>query len=214
MCEIFSLLAEALVLVASLSVDTFVACMSYGVRRIRVPMRSALVMDLVCTAVLALSLFAGGILRPLLPVHSTDMLCFWILFLLGAVKLFDSSVKTLIRRHTGFSRAFTFSVSSLAFVLQVYAEPELADADESHELSVPEAAPLALALSLDGLAVGFGAAMARVDVPLVLACAFLIGGAAVLAGGAIGRRLTEKLHADISWMGGAGLILLALMRLC
>ena len=38
-------------------------------------------------------------------------------------------------------------------------------------------------------------------------------GAAILAGGAAGRRLTEKLHADISWLGGALLILLAFLRL-
>ena len=209
----FPLFFESLVLVTALSVDMFVACMSYGMRRIRIPVSSALVMNLVCTAVLALSLCIGGVLRPLFPVQSTNMLCFALLFLLGLIKLFDSAIKTLIRRHTGFSKAFTFSVSSLAFVLQVYAEPELADADESRILSAAEAAPLALALSLDGLAVGFGAAMTRIDVPQALVCSFVIGGAAILAGGAAGRRLTEKLHADISWLGGALLILLAFLRL-
>lgn len=157
---------------------------------------------------------AGGrVIRPLLPQGLAEGLGFAILLLLGVTKLFDSSIKAYIRRHKAMKRDIRFSLSSLRFILTVYADPQEADRDASQSLSAGEAASLAVALSLDSLAAGIGAGVSRVGPLEAAAVAFFLGILAVLAGHAAGKRLAERCPSDLSWIGGLLLILLAIGRL-
>jgi len=202
---------EALLLSAAVSLDAFAASFAYGASRIRVPLFSAGVLSALCSLLLAVSLLAGNILRPLLPEAFTRAVCFSILFIIGILKLFDSSLKACIRRSGGIRKNIRFSISRLRFILNVYADPEEADRDASRTLSPAEAASLAVALSLDGLAAGFGAGLADINLPLTLILSLFMGLFAVICGGWLGNRTAETL--DLSWLGGALLILLALLRL-
>ena len=195
-------LAEILLLVTAVSADAFAASFAYGVGRIRIPFSSVTVITVVSAGMLLFSLLLGGVVRPFLPLGPAEGISFGILCLLGIIKLFDSTLKAFFRRHTTFRREW-----------KVYANPEEADSDRSHTLSPREAAPLAAALSLDGLAAGFGAGLTEINYPLTAVLSLLIGGGAVLLGAAAGRRAAEKLPFDLSWMGGALLIALAVIRL-
>lgn len=211
--DLFYAALEALLLVVALSLDAFVASFAYGAQRIRIPYSSAAIISVICTAMLAVSLLAGSLLRPFLPQSLTKGLCFAILFLLGLVKLCDSTIKTLIRKHKRMHRQVSFSLFSLKFILDVYADPEKADRDGSRELSPAEAASLAVALSLDGLAVGFGAALMQVNFLMVMVFSLAVGMLAVRLGGKIGNRAAQKLPFDLSWLSGALLIVLAILKL-
>lgn len=213
MNDLFYAALEALLLVVALSLDAFVASFAYGAQRIRIPYSSAAIISVICTAMLAVSLLAGSLLRPFLPQSLTKGLCFAILFLLGLVKLCDSTIKTLIRKHKRMHRQVSFSLFSLKFILDVYADPEKADRDGSRELSPAEAASLAVALSLDGLAVGFGAALMQVNFLMVMLFSLAAGMLAVRLGGKIGNRAAQKLPFDLSWLSGALLIVLAILKL-
>ncbi len=213
MNDLFYAALEALLLVVALSLDAFVASFAYGAQRIRIPYSSAAIISVICTAMLAVSLLAGSLLRPFLPQSLTKGLCFAILFLLGLVKLCDSTIKTLIRKHKRMHRQVSFSLFSLKFILDVYADPEKADRDGSRELSPAEAASLAVALSLDGLAVGFGAALMQVNFLMVMVFSLAVGMLAVRLGGKIGNRAAQKLPFDLSWLSGALLIVLAILKL-
>lgn len=204
---------EALLLVVALSLDAFVASFAYGAQRIRIPFSSAVIISVICTAMLAVSLLLGTLLRPFLPQGLTRGLCFALLFLLGLTKLCDSALKTLIRRHKRLHKQVSFSVFSLKFILDVYADPEKADRDGSRVLSPAEAASLAVALSLDGLAVGFGAALMQVNFVLIMAFSLAVGMLAVRMGGRIGNQAAQKLPFDLSWLSGALLVVLAVLKL-
>ena len=206
-------LLSALTLVTALSMDAMVAGFAYGADRISIPLRSTLVITVICTTVLGGSLLAGRLLSPLFSPSFTKACCFIILFLLGLVKLFDSSLKTYIMARAGFSRKLSFSLFHLQFILSVYADPKEADLDRSRTLSATEAASLAFALSLDGLAVGFGAGLASFPVGLVLLLNLLFGIAAILLGAWLGRRFCGHCSYDLSWLSGALLILLAILKL-
>lgn len=208
---LFYAVLEALLLVVALSMDAFVASFAYGAQRIKIPFSSAAIISVICTAMLAVSLLAGALLRPFLPQGLTRGLCFALLFLLGVAKLCDSAIKTLIRRHKRMHRQVSFSVFSLKFILDVYADPEKADRDGSRVLSPAEAASLAVALSLDGLAVG--AALMQVNVLIVMLFSLAVGMLAVRLGGKIGNRAAQKLSFDLSWFSGALLIVLAILKL-
>ena len=204
---------EALLLVVALSLDAFIASFAYGAQRIKIPFSSVIIISIICTAMLGVSLLLGALLRPHLPQMATKVLCFAILFLLGVTKLCDSAIKTLIRRHKKIHKKLSFSLFRLKFILDVYADPEKADRDGSRVLSPAEAASLAVALSLDGLAVGFGAALMKVNFLLVMLLSLVIGMLAVRLGGRIGNKAAQKLPFDLSWISGALLIMLAVLKL-
>ncbi len=205
---------EALVLVTALSVDAFVASLAYGAHKIKIPFSSVMIINVICSGILAGSLLVGTVVRPYIPAHLTSWICFSLLFVLGLVKLFDSSIKRAIQKSKGQQKEIEFSAFDLNFILKIYADPEKADRDQSRTLNPMEAVSLAVAVSLDGLAVGFGAGLASINLAAVLLFSLVAGIAAVLLGGAIGRKVVEQFRLDLSWISGVLLILLAIMKLC
>lgn len=208
----FSLL-EAFLLVTALSIDAFAASFGYGTDKIKIPFSSTMTISAVCTAITALSLGAGWILRAVLPDGATTAFCFFILFAIGVVRLFDSSIKAFIRKRRRIDQKIKFTLFHLQFILNIYADPGEADRDSSRTLSAKEAAVLAVALSLDGLAVGVGAAIADVNIPAVMAISLAMNTLAVPAGAALGNKVAEKAPCDLSWLSGLLLILLAFLKL-
>ena len=204
---------EALLLVTALSVDAFVASFAYGANKIRIPLSSVAVINLICSLILGLALFLGFSVRPWLPDQLTKWFCFSILLVLGIAKLFDSSLKALIRRHSSLHKQIRFSFLHLGFILHIYADPPIADADDSRVLSPAEAASLALAVSLDGLAVGFGAGLGNAGCLEAVLFSLLLGAGAVICGSRLGCKAADRFSLDLSWLGGLLLILLALMKL-
>ena len=209
---VFAIL-EPLVLVTALSVDAFVASFAYGTNQIKIPFRSVAVISGICSAILGVSLFLGSLVRPFMPEHLAGVLCFSILFLLGIAKLCDSAIKSLIRRSQGIHKKISFSAMHLRFILDVYANPENADSDCSKSLSAAEAAPLAIALSLDGLAVGFGAALSEAAPLRVVLFSLVANVIAVCAGSLTGNKVAEKIPLDLSWVSGLLLMVLAFLKL-
>ena len=138
--------------------------------------------------------------------------CFAILLILGTEKLCDSAIKAYIRSGRQVQKKVSFSFLNLNFILRVYADPKKADVDASKTLSPAEAASLAVALSLDGLAVGLGAAMHAINGIQVLVLSLAIGAAAVMGGSILGNRLSRKSSVNLSWLSGILLIALAFLK--
>ena len=119
MNDLLPSLAESLLLVLALSMDSFVASFAYGTNHIRIPLSSTIVISTVCSAILGLSLLAGVLIRPFVPGELVKAVCFFILLALGLVKVFDSSLKAAIRRRKHIRRDFTFSALHLNCILTV-----------------------------------------------------------------------------------------------
>lgn len=209
----FLLLAEALILAVTLSIDSFAVAFSYGSSRIRIPFRSAFVLNGICCAILGISLFFGTLLKPFMPPEAGAVICFAILFLIGLAKLLDNITKTLIRHHSNLTKRIQFSLFNFGFILDIYANPETADADSSKSISPAESCSLAVALSFDGMAVGLGAALGNIHIPILLLSSFVLNGAAILSGVWLGEHLARKMRFDLSWLSGAILIVLAVEML-
>lgn len=208
-----SSLNEILILVAALSVDSFVACFIYGADQVKLPPLSALILTAVSSLILLLFLLLGGTADKLLPEGLSELLSFLILFLLGLVKLFDSSVKLLIRRLKE-GRRLSLSIFRLHFILTVYADPEKANGEDISILSPKEACLLGMALSLDSAAAGLGAGGFLFSLPLTFLLSLLAGAVSVAAGSFLGNLASGKLPINLSWLSGVLLILLAISKLC
>jgi len=201
-----------MVLALAISLDAFVASFAYGSKRIKIPLRSAWVITLICAGVVGLALLAGTLLQQYIPYGLASGISFVILFSLGVVKLLDSITKSIIRRRS-VSKELKFSLLNFNFILLLYADPEQADVDGSKILSPAEAASLALALSLDGLGVGLGAAIGSANGLVVFLGTIAAGITAVVLGGRLGNKAAERVRLNISWLSGVLLIALAFASL-
>lgn len=204
---------EAFVLTFALSIDAFVASFAYGSNKIKIPALSVQIINIICNSVLGLSLLAGSFIRQYIPNQVTISVCFVIMFLLGILNLLDSVTKSVIKKYAGLKKELTFSMFNFKFILQLYADPKKADVDYSGVISPKEAVSLAIALSLDGLAVGFGAAVGNVNGLAVFLCSFIINPLAVYMGCYSGNKIARKLSFNISWLSGILLLALAFFKL-
>lgn len=207
------LFSQLFLLITALSLDAFAASFVYGTDRVRIPASSVAVITGLSTGILVLFLLLGKWFGSLIAPEITSRLCFFILFLLGCIKLFDGGIKSLIRRSAFFERRLTFSISHLNFILTVYADPSAANGEDIAVLSPAEAFSLGIALSLDSAAAGFGAGMMVTHLPLTVALSLLLNTAAVVGGSALGRTLAKRSTFELSWASGILLILLAFLKL-
>lgn len=204
---------QLFLLVTALSVDAFAASFVYGTDRVKIPAASVAVITALSTGILVLFLLFGKWFGCLIPAGLTSHLCFLILFILGFIKLFDSTIKSFIKKSVFFERKVSFSIFRLNVILTVYADPSAANGEDITVLSPAEALSLGLALSLDSAAAGFGAGMMVTHLPLAALLSLFLNTGAVLSGSCLGRSIARRSGFDLSWLSGLLLIGLAFARL-
>ncbi|VYT91202.1 sporulation membrane protein YtaF [Clostridium tertium] len=203
---------ETLILVLSVSIDSFLASISYGTSKIKIPLRSALVIDIISSAMLGISLLIGSILQNYISLNIAKVISFIILFFLGFYRLFESLLKSYINKKSKEISSLKFKLFDFNFVLQVYANEIKADLDKSKILSSKEAIYLAFALSLDSLAVGFGSSLISINYIEVFVFSIIIGFIVILLGAYLGKKFVEATNLNLSWLSGIMLIILAFLR--
>ena len=204
---------NAVLLVGALSIDAFVASFAYATSKIKIPFKSALIINVVSTTILGIALFAGNFVSRFIPSIFTTSICFTMLLMLGLAKLFDSTLKALLGTRGSLTRNYEFKVSDFRFFLKVYIDNTAADVDHSLILSPKESFSLALALSLDGLAAGFGAGLVSANFFQIILFSLIVNIVAILGGCFIGNKIAEKTELNLSWLSGVTLILLAFLKL-
>lgn len=101
---------------------------------------------------------------------------------------------------------------NLHFILNIYANPNEADFDQSKVISSKEALSLALALSIDSLGAGLGTAMGNINIPVLLLLSLALNVIAIKLGEFIGKKINNKIP-YVSWLGGVFLIIAAILRI-
>ena len=210
--NILLLLLQAWMLVVALAIDAFVCSFSYGASKIKIPFKSVLVINAVCVTLLAIGLFLGAIINNFLSADVAGWIAFIILFSLGISKIFDSTVKRLIRKYNGINKDFKFSLFNLSFILKVYTDPKEADVDHSKELTPKEALPLAIAIGLDGLSVGIGIGIAMINPFIILGLSRISDTIAIMLGAYLGNKIAQRTNWDLSWVSGIILVLIAIFE--
>lgn len=188
-------------LAVALSADALLAAFAHGSRKIKIPLGPMLLICVICSGVLGLTLLLGTQMAGFISVQTAAWLGFAILFGLGVLRILDSVLKAWIRKRGTTNK-----------LLQVFVAPEAADSDGSRRLSVGEAAALAVALSLDGIAAGLGTGLGGSAFLPATGLTFLMTMAAVLVGCKLGSKLAQKIDKDLSWLSGSLLILLAVLQ--
>lgn len=196
----------------AVSLDSLGVGVSYGLRRIRVPMPSVMLICLNSALLVALSMLAGrwlaGWLNPLAARRLGSLLLVgvgaWISLQAWAQQAAARGGETLLR----------FRVPGLGLVVQVLQEPARADLDRSGSINAGEAVLLGLALSLDALGAGFGAAVAGMDGRLAPWLVGVFNWALLSLGLFLGGRLGERGWGERgAWVPGLVLVLLGIFKI-
>jgi putative sporulation protein YtaF len=199
--------------IIALCIDAFAASFAYGIDKTKIPLIPSIVISAICTLALSLSVGIGSIIKQVIPIKLTGIICFIILFIIGVIKSFDSILKSYIQKKEESMGQIKMKISGLNFVLTVYADNIKADADHSKVLSSKEAIYLAVALSFDSLAAGLGFGLTDVSLIMIAVLSFVSNFIAISLGHLLGNFVKSASNADFSWLGGVILIILAFSKL-
>lgn len=153
----------------ALNMDSLGVGFSYGLRRIKIPFISVLLISLLSMAAIIFSMLAGQQIGKMIPTVAAIRLGGIILVIIGIITLYqyykqeknteDTTpvVVTLIgEEHVEipFSR-----ISVLGLIFQILRKPHKADIDMSGTISFRESFLLGIALAMDSLAAGVAASL-------------------------------------------------------
>jgi putative sporulation protein YtaF len=207
-------------LALALSLDSLTVGLLYGARGIKLSWSAMTVVSL-STGLLLLAAMGGGqVAAAWLPPALAQRLGALVLTGVGLWITYQTW------RSHGRPRAVTpepqpeesrkvwrLKLGSVGIVIEILREPGSADLDHSGHISLSEALFLGIALALDSVAAGLGAAMAGFS-PLALPLVASGGSLLLMFAGSRGARLLPfKLDGRWSWVHGMVLVALGLYRM-
>ncbi|MCY8910810.1 sporulation membrane protein YtaF [Bacillus atrophaeus] len=154
--QIVSLLLVAL----AVSLDSFSVGFTYGLRKMKIPLKAIIVIACCSGAVMFLSMLIGGFLTKFFPVYVTEKLGGLILVGIGAGVLYQFFRPTKEQDYLLHEKTLlNLEVKSLGIVIHILRKPTSADIDRSGTINGIEALLLGFALSIDAFGAGIGAAI-------------------------------------------------------
>lgn len=171
-----------LLLAFALSLDGFGVGITYGLRKMKIPLLSVVIISLCSGVVIYVSMQVGVLLAKVISPHAASSIGAVILVLMGCWSLFqmltqkekeqpDGATDEETMLETAAAAAavqeveqpkpavFSLELRHLGVVIQILRTPSSADIDASGSISPMEAMILGIALSLDAFGAGLGAAL-------------------------------------------------------
>lgn len=159
----------ALVLAVSANLDTFSVAVSYGIKKIKIPMASNILISLLTTIGTFLSMEFGLLISDFIPPYIANAIGGICIALIGTwflIDYFRNKNKDTI---------------------------PMADSDHSGDISLKEALPLIIALTINNLGVGISGSMAGVSTIYTTAFTFIVTALFLLIGTFAGKTVFGRL---------------------
>ncbi|MFS0780627.1 sporulation membrane protein YtaF [Bacillus sp. 1P06AnD] len=205
----FTLLAIAV------SLDSFSVGFTYGLRKMRIPLGSILIIACMSTATFLLSMLIGGMLSHVLSPAFAAKFGGGLLILMGIWITFQTfRSRETDKEELQEDRVIaSFEVKAFGIAINILKKPMAADLDRSGTIVGMEAIFLGLALSFDSFGAGIGAAMLGYS-PFILAGFVGIMGSLLLKAGMIfGHKLSYQLWINkLTFLPGILLILIGILK--
>ncbi|NMH67990.1 sporulation membrane protein YtaF [Bacillus sp. RO3] len=202
-----------LLLAFAVSLDSFSTGLTYGLRKVSIPIKSISIISICSASSLLLAMLLGQTIGSIITPVWAGRIGGLILVLIGAAVLYQffrpeketvlSQEKTLIN----------FEIKSIGLVVQILRRPLTADFDRSGTITGIEAFMLGIALSLDAFGAGIGAALLNFS-PLMLTLAILVMSFTFLSSGLKMGEFFSHLRwiHRVSFLPGVLLILIGILR--
>ncbi|MEW6243290.1 MAG: sporulation membrane protein YtaF [Bacillota bacterium] len=198
-------------LALAVSMDGFVVGATYGMRHIRIPLVSLLVINSVSAAGVLATMTAGELICRVAGARVSALAGAAILVLVGLW-----SIKEALAKRHAVQRQETLlrlRLAALGVVVQILREPVAADSDASGTISPGEAFFLGIALALDAMGAGLGAGLTGAHLVLVPATVGIGQMLLVRVGELTGQALSGRVLGTFRMVPGFILLALAVLRI-
>jgi putative sporulation protein YtaF len=203
-----------LLLAFAVSLDSFSVGLTYGLRKMKIPIKSIAVIAVCSAVVLMAAMMIGHFLESFFSPGMAETLGGTVLIFLGGWVLFQffREDKSELLCHEKI--ILNLEIKSLGIVINILKKPMTADFDRSGTINGIEAVMLGLALSLDAFGAGVGAAFLGFSpgyLALTVAC---MSSLFVYAGMRMGSYFSESgWMQKFSFVPGILLIIIGLMKI-
>lgn len=196
-----------LVLAFAVSLDGFGVGISYGLRKIKIPFPSILIITSCSATVILISMMLGNLVSSYINLKYANILGAWILIGVGAWAIFNlrqnketenpGSSHSEIELETGLEpqAVLNIELKKLGLVIHILKRPTVADMDRSGTITGGEAAILGMALSMDAFGAGIGAALMGYSPLLTAFMVSVLSTSCILLGLRLGF-----LYSNIPWL--------------
>lgn len=175
-------------LIIAVSLDGFGVGITYGMRKIHVPLIALSIIMLCSGVVVFISMTIGNMLSTLITPHGAEILGGLILISLGIFSLWN-----IHRSHSNSTEMIQApSDTRLNDIKTVFTTPDKADLDYSGVISVNEAFLLGFALALDAFGAGIGASMLGYSAIITTLLIAMMSGLFLFSGIRLGLYLSTK----------------------
>ncbi|SCY82866.1 sporulation membrane protein YtaF [Alkaliphilus peptidifermentans] len=208
---------QAILIAIAISIDSFSVGFAYGVRNIKVPLHSLIILDLISVSLLSIGFFAGNLLTRYFPPAIAELSGAIIIIGIGIWYLIQGWLNHRyppceLRNPTSIA---IISIKSLGIAINVLRDPSKVDCDISGIIDTKEAILLGFALAVDSLAVGVAVSIASISlISLTLILVAIMNLLFLIIGINLGNKLLSNRFRDkTSFIPGCILILLGLLRI-
>lgn len=193
------------------NLDNLSIGLAYGIRKIRIPFLSNLVISSVSGLFAMISCLAGQYLGGILPDHLGNTIGGVIIGCMGVwviAGFFKEKKKQCVPVRLNAEPAGNANVEEFLDVLQ---HPEQADTDYSGDISCKESVVLGIALALNCLATGLGAGMTGLNVFWITITTILFSFLTIFFGLILGKKCASRFMGNkAALLAGALLIVIGL----
>ncbi|WLR60797.1 sporulation membrane protein YtaF [Guptibacillus hwajinpoensis] len=199
----------------AVSVDGFGVGLTYGLRRMRIPFKSILIISIFSAVSMLVAMGFGSLLQLWISDILAQRIGGGILIALGGWVLYQMFRNNKEAEKTVSERILLhYEIRSLGVVISILRKPTTADFDDSGTITGIEAIMLGAALSLDAFGAGIGASMVGfppIETSLLIAC---MSSLFLLLGLKFGNFTSNIKWMDkLSFLPGCLLIILGFMRM-
>ena len=192
MANAFSIILLAL----AVSLDSFSVGFTYGLRKMRIPFKSIVIIACCSAMTLTIAMLIGHLLQQVVSSEFAGKMGGVILIILGVwviYQFFRPEKEKDILPHE--KVIINLEIKSLGLVIHILKKPMSADFDKSGTITGVEAIMLGLALSLDSFGAGIGAAMLGYSPGYLALAVALLSSLLVFLGIKLGSYLSQ-----ITWL--------------
>jgi putative sporulation protein YtaF len=204
-----------LTLTIAVSLDSFGVGLTYGVRKMKIPLKSIVIIACCSAATLLIAMSIGNMIQHFLSESSAERIGGIILIGVGAFVLYQvfqpEKSDAKIKRKP---YVLHFEIKSLGIVIQILRKPLEADIDNSGTITGIEAILLGVALSLDAFGAGIGAALMGFSPFITAGSVAIMSSIFVLAGMRVGHLCARfSIVRSLTFLPGMLLIILGVLKI-
>jgi putative sporulation protein YtaF len=207
---------ETILIAFALCIDSFALGVAYGIKKIKIPSLSILIISIITICVLGVSVLIGHIIRQFISGFTATLISSIVLIGLGSFFMLEGYIKYFVaNKGTVISdnKLMNLYIPKIGFIIDIALDVSKADFDISGDINNKEALYLGIILSIDSLGAGFGYAMGNANILYFLIIVFFINIISISLGLRIGHKV-EQFQANLktSLLPGFILILIGVLK--